>query len=110
MRYLIKLLIAVCLFVSGMAIKAQNTIPATGGNAIGAGGSVSYSVGQVFYTTNTGTTGSATQGVHQPYEISVITGLEEAKGIDLNCIAYPNPTSDFLILRINNYDGESLSY
>jgi len=110
MRYLIKLLIVFCLIVSCMTIQAQKTIPTTGGNATGAGGSISYTVGQVVYTTNSGTTGTVTHGVQQPYEISIITSLEEAKDINISCIAYPNPTSDFLILKIENYDGESLSY
>lgn len=35
--------------------KAQSTIPATGGNATGTGGSVSYSTGQLVYTINTET-------------------------------------------------------
>jgi hypothetical protein len=55
-------------------IHAQEAIPAGGGNASGSGGSASYSVGQVVYTTNTGTNGSAAQGVQQPYEISVVSG------------------------------------
>lgn len=31
--------------------------------------------------------------VQQPYEISVITAIEEAKDIDLVCTAHPNPTA-----------------
>tara|TARA_R110002012_G_scaffold203333_1_gene372703 strand:- start:3768 stop:4082 length:315 start_codon:yes stop_codon:yes gene_type:complete len=31
------------------------------------------------------------QGVQQPFEISVVTGIEEAKGINLTVTAYPNP-------------------
>ena len=91
-------------------LMAQETIPATGGNASGSGGTVSYSVGQVVYTTNSGTTGTVAQGVQQPFEISVVTGLEEAKGINLNCTAYPNPTTDYLMLKVENYDNENLSY
>jgi hypothetical protein len=103
-------LISFCILGLLAPLQAQNTIPATGGNASGIGGSISYTVGQVVYTSNTGTTGSVTQGVQQPYEISVITGLEESKGIDLNCIAYPNPTIDFLTLKVGNCDKENLSY
>ena len=91
-------------------LHAQEAIPATGGNASGSGGSVSYSVGQVVYTINTGTNGSAAQGVQQPFEISVVTGLEEAKGINLICSVYPNPTTYFLTLKVENYDKENLSY
>jgi len=91
-------------------IQAQTSVNATGGNASGSGGTVSYSLGQVVYTTNTGTNGSVAQGVQQPYEISVVTGLEAAKDISLSVSAYPNPTTDFLNLKVENYDNTSLSY
>jgi hypothetical protein len=101
------------LFLLGLGstgLQAQETIPATGGNALGSGGSMSYSVGQVVYTTNTGTNGSVAQGVQQPYEISIVIGIEEAKGIKLTISAFPNPTTDFLTLKVENYDKENLSY
>lgn len=91
-------------------LQAQTSINATGGNASGSGGSVSYSVGQVVYTTHTGTSGSVAQGVQQPYEISVVTGIEEAKGISLSVTAYPNPTTDYLTLSIGEFDISNLSY
>jgi hypothetical protein len=111
MKYLIRLLMAAfCLPGNIFMIHAQSTIPAAGGNAAGAGGTVSYSVGQVVFTTNTGTSGSVSQGVQQPYEISVITSIAEAKEIILFCSVYPNPANDFLTLKIENYDSENLSY
>jgi hypothetical protein len=58
---------------------AQETATGTGGDATGTGGTSSYSVGQILYTTNTGTNGSINQGVQQPYEISIVTEIEEAK-------------------------------
>ena len=82
-------------------LMAQETIPATGGNASGSGGTVSYSVGQVVYTTNSGTTGSVAQGVQQPFEISVVTGIEQT-AINLVISAYPNPTTDFLQLKVES--------
>lgn len=89
-------------------LQAQESVNATGGNASGSGGSASYSVGQVVYTTNTGTNGSVAQGVQQPYEISVVTGLEEAKGINLSVSAYPNPTTDYLTLEIKEFELSDL--
>jgi len=94
-------IIVILLFGIGLTgLQAQEAVSAAGGNASGSGGSVSYSVGQVVYTTNTGTNGSVAQGVQQPFEIAVVTGLEEAKGITLQCSVYPNPVTDMLILRI----------
>ena len=65
--------VALLLLVFGITTaQAQQAITATGGNASGSGGTVAYSVGQIIYATNTGTTGSVAQGVHQPYEISIV--------------------------------------
>ena len=81
-------------------LQAQETISVSGGNAYGTGGSASYTLAQVTYTTNTTTGGSASQGVQQPYEIFVISGIEDAKDITLQCITYPNPTTNYLTLKI----------
>ena len=91
-------------------LQAQESVNATGGNASGSGGSASYSVGQVVYTTNTGTNGSVAQGVQQPYEISVVTGLEDAKGINLSVSAYPNPTTDYLTLEVKDFELSNLNF
>jgi len=91
-------------------LQAQESINATGGNASGSVGSASYSVGQIVYTTNTGTNGSVAQGVQQPYEISVVTAIEEAKGITLSVSAYPNPTADFLQLKVETEKLKDLSF
>jgi len=91
-------------------LKAQVAVPATGSNASGSGGLAGYSVGQVFYTCNIGTTGSVTHGVQQPYEISVVTQTEKATGINISLSAYPNPTKDVLTLKVNLSYFSNLSY
>ena len=93
-------------------LQAQTNVNATGGNASGNGGSVSYSVGQVVYTTHKGSNGSVAQGVQQPYEISV-AGIDEANGISLRVTVYPNPTTDYLTLEIDasaSLSIQSVSY
>ena len=77
------------------------SVNASGRNATGSGGSVSYSVGQVFYTTASGTNASVSEGVQQPYEISVFTGLKDNTAIDLLYTVYPNPTSGKLTLKLD---------
>jgi opacity protein-like surface antigen len=112
----LKVLVMATLFTLTFSLStatAQESVNATGGDASGSGGSASYSVGQVVYTTNTGTNGSVAQGVQQPYEISVVTGIEEAKGINLSVSAYPNPTTDKLTLSIDastELSKQSMSY
>jgi len=103
-------LVAFCMFGFGTKVQAQYVIPASGGNASGGGGTASYSVGQVVYTTNTGSNGSVTQGVQQPFEISVVTAIEQTKGINLSVSAYPNPTTDYLTLRIEEIEISNLLY
>jgi len=103
-------LCAAFLFGFGAAVlHAQEAIPASGGNASGSGGSVSFSLGQIFYTTNSGANGSAAQGVQQPYEISVVTATPEAEGIRLICQAYPNPASENVTLKVENYKKGNLT-
>lgn len=84
-----------------LGVHAQQAASAAGGNASGSGGSASYTVGQVAYTTNSGTTGTVLQGVQQPYEIYVTSGIENTM-VNLNISTYPNPTRDNLMLSIDN--------
>jgi hypothetical protein len=93
-----------------ISVEAQKAIPASGGNASGSDGSVSYTVGQLLYTTNTGTNGSVAEGVQQPYEISVVVGIEQAKNINLICTVYPNPATDLLTLEVEIADNENLFF
>ncbi len=102
----------ICLLLAfGIAgLNAQVAIPATGGEATGAGGNVSYTVGQVIYTAMTGIDGTITQGVQQPFEIMELPGVATPPGITLQCILFPNPVSDFVNLKVDNYPLDDLSY
>ena len=91
-------LLLVCF--SQLMIRGQSTLPATGGNASGSGGSVSFTVGQMTYNTYSGTTGSVVQGVQQPYEISVVTAIEKTENITLGFKVHPNPTAGQITLTI----------
>ena len=102
---------AIFLLVTGVTgLQAQETIPASGGDADGNGGSASYTVGQLEYTSIMGAEYSMAQGVQQPYEISVIIGVDEANSEQIECIAYPNPVLDYLQLKVSNDRFENLSY
>jgi len=106
----VKFSVFLLLGLSFTGLQAQEAIPAAGGNDAGSGGSVSYTVGQVFYTNITATNGSAAQGVQQPYEIYAVGVPEEASGFKLICSAFPNPAVDLLLLKVENYDNKKLSY
>ncbi len=97
------------LLLLSFTMNGQESINASGQNAVGTGGLVSYSVGQIVYTTNSGTNGTVAQGVQQPYEISVVLGIENPE-INLLMTVSPNPTTDFVTLKIDHYEFESLTY
>lgn len=89
---------------------AQQTTVTAGGDASGSGGSASWSVGQMVYTTHSGANGSMAQGVQQPYEISVVLGNEEPIWLNFGISAYPNPTTDYLTLEIGDHATDRLGY
>ena len=104
-----KVKISVLLLGLGLTAQAQQATTATGSDASGSGGTVAYSVGQIVYTTNTGTNGSVAQGVQQPYEISIVLGIDNHT-INLELTAYPNPTANFLTLNVGNAELSTLNF
>lgn len=95
-KSLLILSIALCATIQ---IQAQNNTVSAGADAEGSNGNVSYSIGQVVYTSATGINGSINQGVQQPYDYDVITGIEHTE-IELNL--YPNPTLGQVNLSISD--------
>jgi hypothetical protein len=95
-----------------LGIIAGNTQAATtssGSDSKGTGGFVSWSVGQVAYTSSTGKGGvnSIAAGVQQAYTISVIK-LRSAANFSYS--VYPNPTADNLILEAPNFKTGKITY
>lgn len=90
-------------------LMAQQTTVTSGGNASGTGGTVSYTIGQVADKTQTGTTGTITQGIQQPFEIVTLSG-EEFTNIALAGVVYPNPTISNVTLKISNFSLENMDY
>ena len=85
----------------GSLAQAQESSNSSGGDATGSGGTVAYSVGQVLYTTNTGSNGSVAQGVQHAYEIFTV-GIKETE-LNISLTAFPNPTTENLTLQISDY-------
>jgi hypothetical protein len=100
--------LASILFVAQLA-QSQEAIPVSAGEAAGSGGSGSYTVGQVFYTTYTTTAGSVSQGVQHPFEFQTLSN-PELTTVNLTAVTYPNPTSDYVILKISDSALDNLSY
>lgn len=110
MAKIIFILLALLNVTAFSELYAQDAIVTSGGVASGSNGSIDFSVGQVFYSTSFGTNGSLSAGIQQPYEISIINSIDENLGIILECLAYPNPTSNNLTLSIEKFNTKHLSY
>jgi len=93
-----------------ISASGQTAIPSAGGTANGSGGTVTYTAGQVFYITITGSSASVAQGVQQPWEISVVTAIEKTEGIKLDMRVYPNPAGGVLTLTIDPFEDKDLRY
>lgn len=89
-------------------VYGQESPVASGGEATGAGGTVSYSVGQVVYTSKSGSGGIVSEGVQQAYEIFTLD-TKQTK-FDVSLAAYPNPTRDILNLEISGLNKGGLNY
>ena len=87
---------------------SQQAIPASGGAATGSGGTSSYTVGQMVYTTNTGS-GTVSQGVQQAFEFQTLSN-PALTTVNLSAVIYPNPTSDYVVLKISETTLGNLSY
>lgn len=103
------LIVVILLQINMAGLLAQEAITASGGNVTGSKGSVSYSVGQVAYTTISGVNGIVPLGVQQTYTISVRSNPEKKALIALQLVAYPNPATDFLTLKVNPTNDFTLS-
>jgi hypothetical protein len=96
-----KFLIVVCFVCfTIISVQAQENIVASGNSANDAGGSISYSVGQLVYTAIESVDGQVSQGVIQPYEISQVTKINQIENIGITCNVFPNPTADLLVVEM----------
>lgn len=88
---------------------AITMVSAAGGEALGSGGSSSYTVGQVFYSTITNTTGTVAQGLQQTFEFQTLSN-PKLLTVQLTVVTYPNPTTDFVVLKITDSALKNLQY
>lgn len=105
-----KTILALAVILLGLgSMNAQETIITAGSDVNGSSGKISYSVGQIFYTEDSGIAGSVLKGIQQSYEIYSTLGNEEFN-IDLKMVVFPNPTSDLLSLSVADTEFAGMSY
>ena len=102
------ILLTLLLFITQF-IFSQETLSTSGGNALGLGGSSSFTIGQVFYTSNTSSAGFVSQGVQQAFEIQTLSN-PNLLTVQLKAVTYPNPTTDYVVLKITDTALENLQY
>lgn len=90
-------------------IWAQQGTVTSGGTASGGNGNISYSLGQTIYTTNSNGTGANSQGIQQPYEIFTL-GTDDFIAKNLKMSLYPNPTVNFITLKMESFASNSYEY
>jgi hypothetical protein len=109
MKTLKIIVISLCFSFWGITnLLAQQSTNTSGSEASGSGGTASFTVGQIDYITAIGSGGTITQGIQQPYEIFVVTGIE-VTDINLTSV-YPNPASDFIVLKVENAISENFTF
>lgn len=91
-------------------LSAQETVNASGADATSDGGSISYSVGQITSANYTISSASVAEGVQQPFEISILTAIENTDNTQLTITAFPNPSTDYLTLKITNLELSNLAF
>lgn len=104
-----KTFLGVLLLCATQYMYAQETNPVSGGEATGAGGTVSYTIGQLAYTNPTTESGSLNQGIQQSIEYVTLSN-PELTVLTLKAATYPNPTTDFIILALKDANLTGLSY
>lgn len=106
-----KLLLVLFLSLSSQLLFAQAQPVATGAEGQGAGGTISYSIGQVDYINLENNTLKINQGLQQPIEIMVFPG-DQPILIDLNpeFEIYPNPAREYTVLHVKKGESKNLSY
>lgn len=98
-----KLFFTLLLMSVAFSVMSQSDFVPVGGTATGSAGTVTYTVGQIAVHNASNGDKSVLEGVQQPYEIQTV-GVDDYPDITLDAIVYPNPTQNYVQLRISNFD------
>jgi len=110
MKYVKQFCLFTILFLlNTVSLTSQNSVVASGLEASGSGGQISSSIGQITYQNFEASNGSLSEGLQQAYETFIISSTSELLN-DLQVRMYPNPTTDRIILQIDNQDLKDLQY
>lgn len=86
----------------------QESLNATGQNISNANGSISYSIGQVFYSDQSDSNASISEGVQ--YAIELLSLSKTSSKYELDVAIFPNPSTSFVNLQTKENTFSSLHY
>lgn len=100
-----KKLLSVGLFLLAVSVNAQQVISTQGNSYSNASHTIDYTIGETVTATVSNGSNDLTQGFHQTNV--VITNVED---LDANILVniFPNPTSDFVNLSVEKFEGLTL--
>lgn len=90
------------------AIKAQQVVATSGGTGQSTSGTITYTLGELVIDTYNGTDKKLTQGFQQSRLI--ITAVSELPELGYTINAFPNPTTNYLKLKLEKDYPENIGY
>ena len=87
---------------------AQYAITTAGKSTNDSAGKISYTVGQTAFETTKNSNGSIAAGVQQPFEITTVLSNPDFSELNINLMAYPNPTVNTITLNIKDGNKHNL--
>ncbi|WP_397446937.1 T9SS type A sorting domain-containing protein [Polaribacter sp. R77954] len=90
-------------------IYSQATFASSGGNTISDKGSLTFTVGQLVYTSSHNDNGSIAQGVQQAFEFQLLSNSDVSPK-NFTLLTYPNPTSDNFVVKLSDTSYNKLEY
>lgn len=88
--------------------EAQEALLTSGNSTTDTGGSVSYSIGQIFQENTESATGSSLEGIQFYFEGSTLTIIDAETNSEIS--TYPNPSTSILNISTKNFKPNTLIY
>lgn len=90
----------------------METLNASGNDATGSAGTVTYSIGQLFYTYIGSPVYNVAQGIQHEESSETLSTLENTIEPKIEMFIFPNPTTDFVTLNTQalSFENEPQSY
>lgn len=98
----------ILLFCNMQILNAQEVTAPSGNHFSNNNLQISWTLGEPVTETFSNENNQLTQGFHQSK--LTVTAIEEIPGLHLSISAFPNPTTNFLSLKIDNMGEEKLHY